>query len=130
MPSFIWLQLVIKIMEKIKEKQLSILNDTISHYNSNNRSYINGSCVYYPTENSEGCAVGRLVKDKELCKALGTSSVNNIFSSLPDDIKELGHDFLNDLQQLHDNKDNWDGHGLSEKGKNAVERLIHDNALF
>jgi hypothetical protein len=108
----------------IKERQLEVLNDTIKHYNSNNRSFNDDNqCVYYPTKNSEGCAVGRLVKDKALCKEMGSATIYSVFTRLPMELQDLSLPFLNDLQCLHDRKGNWIETGLSENGLEALKHI-------
>lgn len=116
-------------MEEITKRRLEVLNDTINHYNLNNRSNKGYDCTYSPAhEGSEGCAVGRLIKDKELCKTLDIrpddgngSCVKWIFDKLPEDVKFLGKNFLRDLQNLHDNILNWTETGLSNTGAEEVK---------
>ncbi len=117
-------------METLKEKQLKVLNDTVAIYNKNNRSIIDGKCLYF-MEGTIGCAVGRLIADKELCKQLDgldngeTTGVGVVFDKLPSDVKQLGVDFLKELQNLHDDVYTryWDDNGLSIKGVEFVERI-------
>lgn len=108
-------------MKTIKEKQLDFLNDTISHYNSSNRSLIGSFCSYLPqTNKSLGCAIGRHVPDKELCKEfdkIGSVNQNKVFNRLPSELKELGQIFLREIQILHDNANNWNETGLTPYGK-------------
>ena len=110
-------------MKKIFKRREDLLNDTINHYNSNNRSItLSGQCYYYPVnDKSEGCAIGRLIKDKELCKTFGCRNVNEVFSEIPKELQELGPEFLSQLQCLHDVGANWNESGLSENGKEVVE---------
>lgn len=113
-------------METIKSKQLAFLNETISHFNSNNRGYNHerGQCSYVA-----GCAIGRKLTP-ELCEKLdndpGDKAVSNtpIFNQLPDELKELGRDFLSDIQELHDLGSNWNETGLSYQGKKRVNAIL------
>jgi hypothetical protein len=100
--------------KKLKQKRLEMLEDTCKHYNSLNRSQeqvagLPKACKYFPvSDKTEGCAIGRLIKDKELCKEFDNtigSSVNSnyIFKKLPTELQDLGQDFLRDVQRLHDN---------------------------
>jgi hypothetical protein len=115
-------------MTELQQKQLALLNDTCQFFNSNNRCTIRDGlqCVYV-NENEEGCAIGRLIEDKKLCKKLdlgfegkfGVSELR-IFDLLPPDLKEYGQDFLSRLQSLHDRRQNWTPTGLSELGERRV----------
>ena len=102
-----------------------VLEDTKNLYNLNNRSYNKdlGWCVYAPSENSPGCAVGRLLS-KRLAKSLDKldsndpwpQSVNKIFNHLPDEVQILGLEFLEHIQHLHDRPDYWTVEGISDSG--------------
>lgn len=105
----------------IEEKRLEILLDTINYFDSSKLNIENGyECKYYPVNKSkEGCAIGRLIEDKKLCEELDSeklTDVGTIFNKLPNNLKELGEDFLIDLQNLHDRSNNWGEDGLSEIG--------------
>jgi hypothetical protein len=115
--------------------QEEMLNDTINHFNSNNRSYSLDGCTYSPAHNNtQGCAIGRLIKDKALCAELdvmGDSSNSyvgheEVFKKLPLEIQSLGKGFLEAVQTLHDSPDNWNENGLSEMGEEEVG-LIKNN---
>ncbi len=118
-------------MITIKEKQLKTLNDTIKAFNIGNLCITEkGMCRYY-IEGKQGCAVGRLIEDKELCKKLdlkGNTGFTNtgitnteIFNQLPDELKELTQDFLYHLQKLHDFTEFWNIDGLNKLGLEEVE---------
>ena len=110
-------------MKTIQEKQLEFLNDTISHFNSTNRG-INktvGNCSYVA-----GCAIGRHLP-KELCERFDsgdykyTAILNlNIFNQLPDNLKELTIEFLDQIQGLHDREYYWDEKSLTNEGLEKV----------
>ena len=111
----------------LKEKQLAVLEETVNHFNRNNRAVKlidkKYKCVYSPVEGiSEGCAVGRLVKDKSLCDKFDERRLSvtspHVYNLLPPEIQELGDGFLRDLQNLHDDEHNWNKTGLSSIGKN------------
>lgn len=119
-------------MEEQQKKQLDFLNETIAHYNSKNRCEINKRCKYSPIEGvSEGCAVGRHITDKELCKHLddlsakdnGSVNIKEVFDLLPKNLQELSQRFLGNIQQLHDNPYNWTETGLSIEGLNYVRHI-------
>lgn len=117
---------------ELQQKQLAFLEDTIKHYNLNNRSSNDGGqCTYLPFHDKTlGCAIGRHIEDKELCKKLdslrcpGVSSVDT-FDLLPDNLKELSRLFLVHIQSLHDGFENWNDDGLSKTGIERV-RIIKE----
>jgi len=116
-------------MTELQQKQLALLEDTIKFFNSENRAEYNGKCTYH-TEDGRGCAIGRLIPDKELCKkfdALEDSPVyeERVFSNLPDNVKEYGKFFLSELQKLHDHTECWSINGLSSIGEVKVQKIKH-----
>lgn len=126
-------------MKTLRQLRRDFLNDTKNHYNSKNRSANDyGNCKYYPPEysNSEGCAIGRKIKDKTLCLRLdeprkcGTGAIySGIFIQLPKSLRVLGRMFLAKCQDLHDTESNWDDQGLSEEGKQCVRFIRKDFKL-
>ena len=106
-------------MKTINERRLEILEWEKNNRNLNNRSVDGGICKY---SGPIGCAVGRLVDDKELCEKLDNrkdgkgTGVRRVFNRLPDSVKELGIDFLSSIQYLHDNDCYWDDAGPNESG--------------
>lgn len=114
-------------MTKLQIEQLQVLADTALHFNSKNRSVISerdGGCIYA----GRGCAVGRLIPDKELCAKLDAGPLVGITSSsvwaqIPEDVKRLRMGFLADLQNLHDHECNWYPEGLTDKGLEAVNEI-------
>jgi hypothetical protein len=105
-------------MKTIEQRRLEILNWEKDNRNSNNRSVSDesGLCVY---SGAIGCAVGRLVSDKTLCYKmdnLDDSSFYHVFSLLPEDVRELGKDFLSVVQEFHDTKVYWNENGLTSRG--------------
>ncbi len=112
----------------IKQKRLAFLNDEISFRNLNNRSTTGAggiSCLY----GGIGCAIGRRIEDKELCRTLDNhlkswiSKDTLIFALLPADLKELGIDFLAKMQRLHDDSSNWTAEGLSDFGRDEINQI-------
>lgn len=111
--------------EQIRQRRLEILEWEKANRNGKNRSIVRDvdsgmpRCIY---SGEIGCAVGRLIPDKSLCEKMdadeNNTSVNCDFiqNLLPKDVKELGMEFLTDLQCLHDSCDSWDEFGLSESG--------------
>jgi hypothetical protein len=119
----------------LKEKQLAFLEDTVQHYNANNRSSNSNECSYAPAhEYTLGCAIGRHIEDKELCRNLdlkpesGVSYIP-IFNELPQELRDLGIGFLTQLQTLHDREENWDEEGLTDLGSRMavnIQRQINE----
>jgi len=114
---------------KTKEDKLKLLEETAQFYNTGNRSVIRISCRYF-LPNKPGCAIGRLIADKKLCRKLDVfsdgSSVRAVFSYLPEDLKNYGVNFLEMLQELHDRESNWTETGLSALGLRHVEKMKAD----
>jgi hypothetical protein len=123
-------------MEDLKQKRLAFLEDTIKHYNLNNRcvSPKTGKCVYHPVDDkSKGCAIGRHLTS-ELAKKLDSLEYTAIsqsepFNLLPKELKELEQTFLVDIQCLHDRTYNWDENGLSKLGEKEVKEIKEDYKL-
>ena len=114
--------------------RLEFLEDTIKYYSedTSRRCLDGGFCLYSPinacNNNSEGCAIGRHLTPKLqllLDKTENNSSVGNgkVFKKLPKWMRELGQDFLSDMQELHDEEYNWDEGGLTELGKERVQEI-------
>lgn len=116
--------------EEVKQKRRAVLDDTVNHFNSKNRSVSDPGagkmkvCLY----SGVGCAIGRLIEDKDLCARLDThpqASVgrDEIFCQLPQELQELGKEFLNKLQRLHDDSTNWQEDGPSPMGYTAADAI-------
>jgi hypothetical protein len=109
-------------MKTIKERRLEILK-----WEKNNRTSLNraitsgGTCIY---SGEIGCGVGRLIEDKDLCAKLDSfGGLPSVFEQLPENVRELGQEFLMDLQKLHDYDQHWTGNGLSNAGENFMNEL-------
>lgn len=113
-----------------KEEMIEYLDEIKNSYNFDNRARTensNGfskSCFYFKEDaNGQGCAVGRRIKDKKLCKRLDSKFHNKSVASwqvwdiLPKYITRFGIGFLCDIQSFHDTNDNWVENGLSDAGK-------------
>lgn len=118
-----------------------ILNETVAHYNSGNRS-INpkskndgSSCTYLPLEGvkSEGCAIGRMlpvvtkkeIQERGFNSGHGVETLFNKLSRVPKVFSGIDIIFLNEIQALHDSSLHWDNKGLSEIGEKKV-KIIED----
>lgn len=126
-------------MEKAtREQMLDYVNEVANTYNSTNRASkvipatedkpeSSGGCYYF-FEGTQGCAIGRRIPDKELCKTLDKQDAtgvgnNAVYNLLPDNLKIYTKSFLSDIQSLHDYAENWIPTGLSVMGTKNVERL-------
>lgn len=112
---------------KTKEDKLKLLDETAKFFNLGNRCVHHLKCRYF-IEGMAGCAIGRLIEDKELCREFdrldwpGVSN-NHTFGLLPLDLQEYGQDFLSKLQDLHDIESNWDENGLNLNGKIRYNKI-------
>lgn len=105
------------------------LEETVNHYNSNNRSEgLVGSCTYIPLEGvqSEGCAIGRKLPksykkkiNRDDPSGVNFTGVETLFTTLgtPKYFKGIPFRFLNEIQELHDGEWNWDENGLREDSR-------------
>jgi hypothetical protein len=114
-------------MKTIQERRLEILKWEKENRTSQNRAVDKSLACRFSGE--FGCGVGRLIEDKDLCARLdslgGEAGVCNqlVFEQLPDNVKELGQNFLLDLQKLHDGGHYWTPNGLSDDGNDFMTRL-------
>lgn len=117
---------------ELKERRLTLIDETVSFYIINNRAetIVDGlkMCVYSPVEGvSEGCAIGRLIANKENCKQMdvirGCIDDPRLVPFIPIDIMELGIDFLARLQYLHDQGRFWNERGITEDGIDYANNL-------
>jgi hypothetical protein len=108
---------------------LDVLNDTISYYSEDtSRRSISGSgnnCLYNGP-NGKQCAFARCAK--QISTKHEGKSAAHIIRILPNILKdEYAHltdkDFWQNLQNLHDDSECWDGNGLSVHGKRYTEDL-------
>jgi len=121
-------------MNELQQKQLAFLEETVNHYNSNNRcseDEYGVSCRYSPITlglegKSEGCAIGRKLTP-ELARTIdlkyGSGGVKTVVSDLPQELIELEIGFLQDIQGLHDAASNWIETGLSQRGQIEVNKI-------
>lgn len=118
---------------EIIQKRLEILQWEMENRNLINRNAKSDGCRYEPFggERKYGCAVGRLLPteiqqkcDSFYCIDEGSSVSNaNILKRLPEDILALGKKFLEALQGLHDDEDNWTEKGMSKYGYMRIEEM-------
>lgn len=123
-------------MKILQEKRKEFLDDTVAHFSVNVRATASielesgrsiTACKYSHDYNG-GCAIGRKIS-KKLASELDNiddSGVteNHIFVKLPKELRELGQNFLTDIQGLHDFTGYWDEEGLNEAGIFAYNRIV------
>lgn len=114
-------------MKTKKELQLELLNFTIKHFNSNNRGVQKENCSY-----TAGCAIGihlpielRKEFDGEPNSDIMSLRKDNfsLWNKIPENLKDCGVEFLDNIQFLHDNALNWNQEGLNAIGLKEVERI-------
>lgn len=120
-------------MEKqtLQQKKLAFLQETVKHYTRDNRSSDDTGCYYSAQDNSMGCAIGRHLSPSLSIKLDGKEFLNNngvsnagVYNLLPEELKELGQEFLKSVQILHDRTLFWDAKGLSDEGYNKNDSMI------
>ena len=124
--------------QELINKQLAFLEEGVAYYSENpkERRCITNSqsggfrCTYSPATIgntiSEGCFIGRKLPSELALKLdymAPSKTFSDVFDLFPNDLKELGIDFLTDCQVLHDKSVYWTNTGLSELGDYAYERL-------
>lgn len=126
------------INTRSKRDKVKLLNDTVKYFKTHKRSVGKKrkedsyeSCFYAGRNGAKGCAIGRLIADKKLCREFDRGEwpgVDNgyIFNSLPQKLQSYGQLFLAEVQNLHDTDDNWKvndkgGNDLSERGKDFMK---------
>ena len=114
----------------IHKRRLLFLDDTVAFYTSKNRAVTSeGICLYYATDSSPGCAIGRYISSDSSFNFSLKSNVKTciIFHNLPDWMQEMGMAFLYEVQRLHDEGFEfpmfWDERGLNAVGVTTYEEL-------
>lgn len=110
----------------LSQKRNKFLDDMLVYYSTNPRGCVGERKICYYSSN---CAIGRLLDD-DLCRELDSqpSAVRYIFHKLPIALQELGVDFLESIQILHDTDSNWDESGLNSYGIEQAN-IIRENIL-
>jgi len=109
------------------------LDNMIAYYSEDpehRRSQAGPDTCFYHQSNGAKCAIGRWIPDDQYDSAIEGVTVCDdlVFRSLPEKLKDLGMDFLADVQKLHDNGHWWCANGLNETGeKRALALRIRYN---
>lgn len=111
----------------IEQKRLEFLEDTIAYYSEDvNRRAVNNMRCSYKTEDGKKCAIGRYISEKKYNSIIEGHGVGSsvVYKLLPKKILDLDIDFLDDIQDLHDQNYHWDKNGLTEKGIDFKNKII------
>lgn len=106
----------------LKQKRKEFLDDTVKYYSEDtSRRSVLDKCMYR-TGDGRKCAIGRYIPDDKYTTLIEGKNVISklVYNLIPQNISMLGIDFLLSIQSLHDESDNWDKNGLTEKGKEYV----------
>lgn len=118
-------------LNETDKKAFNFITDTLLHFNSTNRGFDNEKteCSYV-----SGCAIGRHIEDKELCKELdllgsinSEENLDGVVPLLPEKLQEIPHNVLYNMQNLHDNADLWDETGFKGSIKNITRNRYSDS---
>jgi len=115
--------------------KLEIINETVNFYSEDisRRSRVDRRCLYNSGD-SRHCALGRCFlpeyKEQGLNFKMNNDSADDLcikYDGLDNLLLEQyrGHStsFWGDLQELHDNNDYWNEHGINNYGMARVEEL-------
>lgn len=118
-----------KKLENLQKRRLAFLEETVKFYSQDPKKLRNvddnGICYYAPRNKSPGCAIGRHLNVK-VAKKLdkdGGGQVDIVKDWLPQKLKNLGLDFLQEVQRFHDCYRYWNNHGLSGMGEIELEDI-------
>ena len=125
-------------MQKSKNRQ-ELFDNTINHFNSENRGVSNTGGCRYRGEEGTACAIGREISDKlaekldkGISKSFGLTYIvedDLVFNCLPTRLKKMGKDFLYSLQLFHDDNTNWCLNGLSGRGIDTAKKIATNYKL-
>jgi hypothetical protein len=114
--------------------RLNLLNRTVKRYAGYPEKraiepaegYSDGRC-HYIMPDGRRCAIGSEVskRDAEKLENSGGTACS-LMSFFPYRLYRLGADFLNEIQRLHDQSNNWDEHGLTDKGERQYNYIIEN----
>lgn len=118
-------------MKTIESRREEILIDTIDHFQKFERCINKKGVVAYSGDSlfldTIGCAIGRLLPDtlsKLIDRNYGEVGLQKIWFLIPEEIQELGQEFLIELSCLHDNDKWWFNGKLSEEGLEFYEEIL------
>lgn len=119
----------------MRKTKIEIIEETANYYRLDNRSiekidtYGNNRCMYI-NGGGKRCAIGRICQDDADLAEFEGQGVDwditvgeKLLERLKDEYRGHGLEFYGDIQRLHDCHANWTDVGLSNRGKEEVERL-------
>lgn len=118
---------------KLTKLMTEILNDTVRFYSKNpleNRAVDNGDCLYHIPNSGAKCAIGRLLNEADLANLeannqLHDTPIVDIYEKLTTEkVKILPVLFLMNLQDFHDEDQNWEETRISLIGKTQADHIL------
>lgn len=117
---------------KVPESKETFLVDMLNHFNSNNRGTFYDEmaekdiCSY-----KDGCAIGRYL---DIRTAIDWDESEDNLSNLLEEwnipeFNNLGYNFLNSMQIIHDDPNNWNEYGPTKRCLIRVGSLCKDHNL-
>jgi hypothetical protein len=129
----------------MKHTLVTLLQETINHYHSGNRSSTESGVCSYLSDDGSMCAVGRCLKPEYLetfhkieenISANGAfgSAISEIFKAdsleglgisdvVMDEYSDITLEDWRKVQRLHDYSDNWNDKGLSKVGNTFIRNF-------
>lgn len=137
------------MIQELRPLAQELLVDTVSHYNSNNRSMGADYLCVYRMEDGRRCAAGRMMTDEGVAIAAEQNTKNLVAirngfmdANDPDGFINLfqekwhplvrnddGLRFARSVQRLHDDRFNWNEAGLNGSGLLTLETICEDHTL-
>lgn len=118
-------------MKTIQERRLEFITTELQPYIDNpSLRAINskGLCVYLDKTTGNKCLVGKQIPKEKYKEEFEDESLygsDKVWESLPEEIKELGREFLSELQHLHDSSKFWSPE-FNKEGKTYLEETIKE----
>lgn len=94
----------------------------------------NGDGCEYDHKVFGGCAIGCLISKSHSLRLPSNCDVSGIFDELPMRLQNLGEDFLQDIQEIHDINLNWNdsktgktenGYVWNKLGREKINKIIN-----
>lgn len=129
---------LVEVRQSIKDNYdtvVSLVKETVAHYNSGNRASYGTACVY-KSDIGNMCAVGRCLTEDALKvfhaveqdQSFGIecipTQIKNEYPCFDSMFQEKYHGVhikvWSAMQDLHDTDEHWDENGLTQEGKNYI----------
>jgi len=121
---------------KVSNTRQELFDNTINRFNSKNRSAddTGEGCHYWMKKKGKvrRCAIGvelTMSKAEEMQKLYKEEFVHGIFNFLPKRLQDMGVDFLDCIQRLHDTCHFWTKEGISEAGQDYAKEIADEYNL-